>query len=93
MACSSRMNEKFRDLGTVRALAQKAANALSIDMIIYQTICDGIKVYKFSQDWPGAKIEVVRFVENASGNILPSDGDFRSITTKTAGSRPTKSVG
>ena len=93
MSCSSRMNEKYRDLEVVRILAQKAANALSVDMIIYQTICDGFKVFKFSQDWPGAKIETVRFVEDASRSVLPNNGDFRSITTKGSGSRSAKDLG
>lgn len=94
MGCYHRMNEKFRDLGVVRLLAQKSANALGVDMIIYKTICDGIQIFKFSQDWTGPQVEVIRFVgEDASTNILPNNENWRSITTKSGEKSGTKNLG
>jgi len=77
------MNEKFKDLNVVRILAQKAANALSVDMIIYKIMCDGIQIFKFSENWQGQKVEIVHHDRgNTSENILPNTSDWRSITTK-----------
>ena len=83
MACSDRINERYRDLDVVRILAKKAANSLSVDMKIYKTTCDGIQVYKFSPDWQGEVTETVQFDRtNSSNNILSNNEDWRQISTK-----------
>lgn len=85
MSCYHRMNEKFRDLNVVRILAKKAADALSVDMIIYKTICNGVQIFKFSSDWKGTQVEVVQHIRPDSGGVILQDtGDFRSISTKRA---------
>lgn len=83
MACSDRINERYMDLNTVRVLAKKAANSLSVDMKIYKTICDGIQVYKFSSDWQGEVTETVQFDRtNTGNNVLSNNEDWRQISTK-----------
>jgi len=73
MACSQQNNQRFRNLDTVRILAQKAADMLQVDMKIYKTICDGVQIFKFSEDWSGNTVETVRFSrEYSSENILPN---------------------
>ena len=83
MACNSIFNERYRDLNVVRVLAKKAANALSVDMKIYKTVCDGIQVFKFSEDWSGEITEIVQFDRSDKSNtVLQNNEDFRNITIK-----------
>ena len=59
MACSNRINRFRSDLDTVRVLAQKAADLLYCNQIIYKVYCDGITIYKFSDNWKGTAEETV----------------------------------
>jgi len=83
MACSQQNNQRFRNLDTVRILAQKAANMLQVDMKIYKTICDGVQIFKFSEDWSGTTVETVQFSrEYSSESVLPDNEDWRNLATK-----------
>lgn len=83
MACSQQTNKRYRNLDTVRALAQLAADMLQVDMKIYKTICDGAQIFKFSEDWSGQTIETIRFNrKDTSSDILHNNEDWRNLATK-----------
>lgn len=74
MSCSDRRNKMMRDLKRVEILAQAAANLLNAPQKIYKTICDGVQVYKFSHDWQGKSVKIVRpDRQDTSESVLRSD--------------------
>jgi hypothetical protein len=60
MSCADRRNKIMRDLKRVKILAQRTADLLNANQIIYKTICDGVQIYKFSQTWKGKSVCTVR---------------------------------
>lgn len=83
MACSQQNNQRYRNIETVRALAQMSADMLQVDMRIYKTICDGVQIFKFSEDWSGQTIETVRFNrKDTSADILHDNEDWRNLAVK-----------
>jgi len=74
MSCSDRRNKILRDINRVEILAQKTADLLNVPQIIYKVTCDGAQIYRFSHDWKGKAVKVVRpSRKNTSEDIFPGD--------------------
>lgn len=83
MSCSDRRNKILRDIKRVEILAQKTADLLNVTQIIYKVTCDGVQIYKFSHDWPGEAVKIVRpSRQNTSESVLPSDEHTESEFAK-----------
>ena len=91
MACSQQNNQRYRNIETVRALAQMSADMLQVDMRIYKTICDGVQIFKFSESWSGQILETIRFNrKDTSSNVLHDNEDWRNLVTKSTKSESSK---
>lgn len=85
MACSNKSIEIHRDINTVRELAKIASKLLNVEMRIYKTVCYGVEIFKFSEDYPGNVVEIVRFDGyNTSGGILQNSENKRRKSTESA---------
>lgn len=81
MSCSNRRNNRYRDIAVVRVLAQATANATKTEQKLYKIICDGVQVFRFSTDWKGSTVEVIRPNGQHSGTSILSDNEQRGRDT------------
>jgi hypothetical protein len=81
----------MRDLKRVKILAKATANLQNTPQIIYKTYCNGVKIYKFSHNWKGKAIEIVRpDRQDTSKGILRNNEYSKSKPTEPLGAKSKK---
>ena len=78
MSCRNcKHNEKWKDINHVRILAKQCANILQQDQIIYKIEIYGVTHFRFSEDWKGKVIEIIRFDREPSSRDILQDSKQR----------------
>lgn len=81
MACLNSNRDAYKNINTVRVLAQRVADLLSSDQKIYKTTCNGVEIFKFSASWKGEVVELVRHNRKDSSEDILRSYENRVVTT------------